>query len=101
MPEREPDLSDPDYARFAWARYRRLMLWMVLAASITTVTALAIIEWTAGPVPLIFMILTAGGVFFSVLLAAALMGLVFLSSGTGHDEQIRDHSEEDDDNRFA
>ena len=42
-------------------------------------------------------LLAAGGVFFSVLLGAALMGLVFLSSGTGHDEQIQDFSEDDDD----
>ena len=27
-----PDLSDPEYARFAWARYRRLMWWMTLAS---------------------------------------------------------------------
>ena len=32
MAEQKPDLSDPDYARFAWARYRRLMTWMALAA---------------------------------------------------------------------
>ena len=30
-----------------------------------------------------------------VLLAAALMGLVFLSSGSGHDETIHDPSEDD------
>ena len=40
--------------------------------------------------PWVMMISTAGGIFFTVLLAAALMGLVFLSSGTGHDESIRD-----------
>jgi hypothetical protein len=38
-------------------------------------------------------------VFFSVLLGAALMGLVFLSSGTGHDDHIQDLSHHDDNDR--
>lgn len=101
MAEKKPDLSDPDYARFAWARYRRLMTWMALAALAATVLALAILWWARGPLPILFLIFTAGGVFFSVLLAAALMGLVFLSSGSGHDERIHDYSEDGDDDRFA
>jgi hypothetical protein len=40
--------------------------------------------------PLLGTIFSAGGIFFSVLLAAALMGLVFLSSGSGHDDKIED-----------
>ena len=101
MAERKPDLSDPDYARFAWGRYRRLMAWMVLASLATTIAALAILWSLRGPLPWLFLLFTAGGVFFAVLLAAALMGLVFLSSGTGHDERIQDYSEEDNDDRFA
>jgi hypothetical protein len=92
-----PDLSDPDYARFAWGRYKRLMWWMALAATVTTAGAIGLLWWAQGPLPWIFLALAAGGVFFSVLLGAALMGLVFLSSGTGHDEQIQDFSEDDDD----
>ena len=94
MTERRPDLSDPDYARFAWGRYRRLMTWMALAALTATLASLGILEWTKGPLPILFLVFTAGGIFLSVMLAAALMGLVFLSSGTGHDEQVRDFSEE-------
>jgi hypothetical protein len=37
-----------------------------------------------------FFIATALGVGFAMLLTAALMGLVFLSSGTGHDESVDD-----------
>jgi hypothetical protein len=33
------------------------------------------------------------GVGLSILLGGALMGLVFLSSGTGHDERSRDATE--------
>jgi hypothetical protein len=36
------------------------------------------------------MIATALGIGGAVLLTAALMGLVFLSSGSGHDESIED-----------
>jgi hypothetical protein len=93
----KPDLSDPDYARFAWTRYKRLMWWMALAALVTTTASLGVLWWAQGPLPWVFLALTAGGVFFSVLLGAALMGLVFLSSGTGHDEQIQDFSEDDND----
>jgi hypothetical protein len=92
-----PDLSDPDYARFAWARYKRLMWWMALVSLATTAIGLGILWQTRGPLPLLFLIFTAGGIFFSVLLAAALMGLVFLSSGTGHDDHIQDFSRHDDD----
>ncbi|HYZ49114.1 MAG TPA: hypothetical protein VE567_09505 [Sphingomonas sp.] len=101
MADPKPDLSDPDYARFAWGRYRRLMGWMTAAALAVAAAALAIVWAISGPLPLLFMIFTAGGVFLTVLLGAALMGLVFLSSGTGHDERIQDYSEEDDDDRFA
>ena len=101
MAERKPDLSDPDYARFAWGRYRRLMAWMALAALVTTAGALSILWSVHGTLPLAFVIFTAAGIFLSVVLAAALMGLVFLSSGTGHDGQIRDYSEDDDEDRFA
>lgn len=101
MAERKPDLSDPDYARFAWGRYRRLMGWMALASLVTTIVALVILWTVHGVLPLPFVIFTAGGIFLSVLLAAALMGLVFLSSGSGHDEHIQDYSEDDDEDRFA
>lgn len=93
------DLSDPDYARFAWARYRRLMWWMALVSVAATGIGLGTLWYMRGPLPILFLAFTAGGIFFSVLLAAALMGLVFLSSGTGHDEQIQDFSEDQNDRR--
>lgn len=91
------DLDDPDYARFAWGRYRRLMGWMALASAAATGAGLWYLEATRGPLPWLFLLFTAGGIFLSVLLAAALMGLVFLSSGSGHDDRIQDFSKDDDD----
>ena len=43
-----------------------------------------------GPIPFHMALATALGVFFSVFLASLLMGLVFLSAGSGHDDAIRD-----------
>jgi multidrug transporter EmrE-like cation transporter len=76
------------------ARYRRLLKWMVLASLIAMGLALLYLKAMLGAVPLGMAIWTGLGVFVSVLLAAALMGLVFLSSGSGHDEAIVDPLEE-------
>ena len=94
MPPRPSNLDDPDYAAFAWARYRALMRWMVLASFSAVVLGLGLLWCLAGPLPWQLLALTAGGIFFSVLLAALLMGLVFLSSGSGHDDAVADPLEE-------
>lgn len=89
------NLDDPDVATFAWRRYRRLMLWMALAALISSVIAIAVLHSRNPDASIHLYIAAAAGVFVSVLLGAALMGLVFLSSGTGHDEAIEDRLEEE------
>jgi hypothetical protein len=92
---RKSALEDPEYAAFAWGRYKRLMWWMVLASLIATLLGLGGLYVLLDDVPIPMLIATAAGVFFSVLLAAALMGLVFLSSGTGHDDVIEDPFEDE------
>ncbi len=93
----EPDLDDPSYARFAWGRFRRLLGWMAVASALTACVALVALRYATGPLPLPLHMAIASflGVFFTVLLAATLMGLVFLSSGTGHDDRIIDPMRED------
>ena len=88
------DLEDPKYAAFAWSRYKRLMIWMVFVSVIATGGGLLLLRAMIGPIPTHMAVATALGVFFAVLLAAALMGLVFLSSGSGHDETIHDPFED-------
>ncbi len=83
-------LDNPEYAAFAWARYRRLMAWMFVFTLIITGGALALFWQQYGFVSIHLYIATALGIIFSVMLMSALMGLVFLSSGTGHDEAIED-----------
>lgn len=88
-------LDDPHLAQFAWARYRRLMRWMMLATVTMVIGAMVGLYRTNGLVSVHLYIATALGIGFTMLLMSALMGLVFLSSGTGHDEAISDPLEEE------
>lgn len=90
-------LDDPDYNGFAWARYRRLMRWMFVFTISMTALVLGIFYSQYGMISIHFYIATAGGIFAMLLLATALMGLVFLSSGSGHDESIEDPFEDEAD----
>lgn len=83
-------LDDPLNASIAWSRYWRLMRWMSLLTLLCVAIALAILYYLHGLVSIHMYIAAAGGVAFALMLTSALMGLVFLSSGTGHDESIDD-----------
>lgn len=85
-----PGLDDPDYAAFAWARYRRIMRWMALATAIIVAGAIWLLDFWYGPLSWIAILAAIGGFGGTAMMTAALMGLVFLSSGTGHDERVRD-----------
>jgi hypothetical protein len=87
MVPRSP-LDDPEIAQFAWARYRRLMRWMMLVTVTMVIGAMVALYRANGLVSVHFYIATALGIGFAMLLTSALMGLVFLSSGTGHDEAV-------------
>lgn len=98
MTDHPDGLDDPAYAAFAWARYQRVLAWMAVVAGVAAAGAVAILWWWVGPLPIHVAIATALGVGFTILMAAALMGLVFLSSGTGHDEAV-DHADLGEDAR--
>lgn len=85
--DRDP-LDDPTYAHFAWGRFRRLLKWMAAVAALAAGVAVALLWHLVGPLPIHMAIATALGVGLSVLMAAVLMGLIFLSSGTGHDAAV-------------
>ena len=88
-------LDDPATAAFAWARFRRLM-WLMLGLTITMVIGACVLLYREnGLVSIHFYIATALGIGFMMLLTSALMGLVFLSHGTGHDNAIVDPLEDD------
>lgn len=81
-------LSDPARAANAWRRYRWLMRWVIAAAALGVAGALLYLKLDGSPLTATIIVATSAGVAFSVLLAGALMGLIFLSSGSGHDEDV-------------
>ena len=88
-------LDDPRFASFAWTRYKRLMRWMVGVTLLVVVISLIGLYRANGFVSIHFYIATALGIGVAMMLMSALMGLVFLSSGTGHDESISDPLEDE------
>ncbi|WP_394269451.1 hypothetical protein [Qipengyuania sp.] len=85
---RKSMLDDPQGAAFAWARYRRIMKGMLALTIVAVGIAMVAIYLGEEPVSIHFYIATALGIGFTMLMAGALMGLVFLSSGTGHDDSV-------------
>lgn len=83
-------LDEADYAAFAWARYRRILWWMALVSLVTTLCVIGGLWIASGPLGILFMAFTAMGIIGTIMLGAALMGLAFLSSGTGHDDRLVD-----------
>lgn len=84
------DLDDPEYAAFAWGRYRRILKGMALVALLTAGVAELVLYLWLGGLNFVTASATFLGVFLTMMLAAALMGLMFLSSGTRHDERVED-----------
>lgn len=77
-------------------RFRRIMKWMALFS--ITVAAIAVLLVARGDngTHVHMLIATALGAGLSVLLAGALMSLVFLSSSSGHDDEANRFEEEQD-----
>ncbi len=88
-------LDDPERAAHAWARYLRIMRWMMTITVGLVIGSIVLLYRSNGMVSIHLYIATALGIGFTMLMASALMGLVFLSSGTGHDEAISDPLEDE------
>ena len=89
MPNRSP-LDDPRNAAHAFRRFKRLMWLMGAVTLVVVLIAMVLIYLENGLESVHLYIATALGVGFAMLLTGALMGLVFLSSGTGHDDSVKD-----------
>ncbi len=87
--DRSP-LDDPATAAHAWARFRRVFMAWSLFTLAVLVAVLAWLLVSYGFESIHLYLATAIGVGVTMELAGALMGLAFLSSGTGHDEAVRD-----------
>lgn len=83
-------LDDPRYAALAWRRFRKILWWMAGVAALASAVAVGMMWWALGELGIHVAIATVLGTFCTIMMTAALMGLMFLSSGTGHDEQVID-----------
>lgn len=79
------NLDNPDHAHLAWRRYRRIFRLVALVSIASAVIAVTALYLSLGEFQLHASIAMAIGIGLSVLLGGALMGLVFMSNGTGHD----------------
>lgn len=100
MPNHDPvphrRKQDFERAAAAWAHYKSVMRWMALAALVTVLLSLLYLQSFGDPLPLHMVIATVAGVGLTVLVGTGLMGLVFLSSRSGHDEDASQGERNDD-----
>ncbi|MEM8977445.1 MAG: hypothetical protein AAGD43_35800 [Pseudomonadota bacterium] len=81
-------LDDPQNAAHAWARFRQIMKVLLAVTVGTVLLAVVLLYVFNGAISVHFYIAVALGISFTMLLGGGLMGLVFLSNGTGHDESV-------------
>lgn len=87
MVQKSP-LDDPVNAAHAWARYRQIMKLLMAVTVLTVVVALGLLFAFNGAISVHYYIAVALGISFTMLLGGGLMGLAFLSNGTGHDAAV-------------
>ena len=73
----------------AVAEFRRILIWIVIAAVLMVGAALAYLAAT-GDLTTHLVIATVIGTFFAVLLGCGLFAAAFFSDKSGHDQSISD-----------
>ena len=82
-------MIDPAEPRAAhWRRYRRLLGMIAGLAVVTVGGALAVLHGEGVVLRPNFVIALGLGIGVSIVLAGALMGLVFVSASSGHDDSV-------------
>ena len=76
-------------------KFRRMMKWLALFAILVAAIAVLLVARGESRVNAHMLVATALGAGLSVLLAGALMSLVFLSSSSGHDDEASRFEEDD------
>jgi hypothetical protein len=84
MPRPDP-IPSPRHSMIR--RFVRIMRWMAAFAIVVAGIAVLLVAAGEESAPVHMLIATALGVGLTVLLAGALMSLVFLSSSSGHDDE--------------
>ncbi|HZF43545.1 MAG TPA: hypothetical protein VEZ48_09070 [Sphingomonadaceae bacterium] len=75
----------------ALSDFRRLMRWMVALTVVLIGLALLSFRLFGIPVTGAMVIATVAGVGLSMLVGTGLMGLIFMSANSGHDDEAADH----------
>lgn len=88
-------LDDTPHSKPMWARFKTILWWMTAVAVAVSVLAVYLIGRSLGELKLPVIIATFAGSFFSIMMTAGLMGLMFLSSSSGHDEDVIDPVDDD------
>jgi len=90
MPRHDPvpTARSRDYQRVAvaWARYKRMMRWMVVVAIAAAGGALLVLYAMGDPMPIHMIVATIAGVGLTIIVGTGLMGLVFFSNRSGVDD---------------
>lgn len=80
-------------------RFLRILLWLALLSIVLAIVAVVLVARGYNTTDANVLIATALGVGFTSLLGSGLMALTFLSSRSGHDEEVGDvHIEDEDEN---
>jgi SNF family Na+-dependent transporter len=82
----------------ALTEFRRIMKWILAAAILMVMAALAYLHAT-GDLTLHTVVATVLGVFFSVLLGCGLFAAAFFSDKSGLDQDVADATRQDRDDR--
>ena len=93
MPRPDP-IQSPRHSMIQ--RFLRIMKYMALFSIVVAGIAVFLVAQGDEGIHIHMLIATALGVGLTVLLAGALMSLVFLSSSSGHDDQARGSGREED-----
>ena len=84
----------PNQTRAAALRnFRRLMRWMLVLAAAMIGLAFVTYGFMDVPITLTMVIATIAGVGVSMLVGTGLMGLIFMSANSGHDDEAADHKD--------
>lgn len=83
---------DSDRAK-AIASFMTLMAWMVVVAVFMILAALLSFKLAKVPITTAMAIATIVGVGLSMLVGTGLMGLIFLSAKSGHDDSAAEHKD--------
>jgi len=76
-------------------RFRRIMKWMALFSIVVAAIAVLLVARGDNGIHIHMLIATALGAGLSVLLAGAMMSLVFLSANSGHDDEANRFEEDE------